>query len=142
MGFFFFKQKAAYEILSGLVGSEMCIRGRFWLASGPATVLADPPGVTARSAIPCHARLPPCISRRGLLRPWGHCAKPLPHYLQGLNTSCQRCVPTCNLRHKSSMTVFHQSAELAAHLISTDLSNGGNTLMFVTTSCEYNRVSY
>ena len=24
--FFFFKQKTAYEILSGLVGSEMCIR--------------------------------------------------------------------------------------------------------------------
>ena len=27
--FFFFKQKTAYEILSGLVGSEMCIRDRF-----------------------------------------------------------------------------------------------------------------
>ena len=26
---FFFKQKTAYEILSGLVGSEMCIRDRF-----------------------------------------------------------------------------------------------------------------
>ena len=26
MFFFFFKQKTAYEILSGLVGSEMCIR--------------------------------------------------------------------------------------------------------------------
>ncbi len=26
--FFFFKQKTAYEILSGLVGSEVCIRGR------------------------------------------------------------------------------------------------------------------
>ena len=26
--FFFFKQKTAYEILSGLVGSEMCIRDR------------------------------------------------------------------------------------------------------------------
>ncbi len=26
VGFFFFKQKTAYEILSGLVGSEMCIR--------------------------------------------------------------------------------------------------------------------
>ncbi len=25
---FFFKQKTAYEILSGLVGSGMCIRGR------------------------------------------------------------------------------------------------------------------
>ena len=25
---FFFKQKTAYEILSGLVGSEMCIRDR------------------------------------------------------------------------------------------------------------------
>ena len=25
----FFKQKTAYEILSGLVGSEMCIRDRF-----------------------------------------------------------------------------------------------------------------
>ena len=28
--FFFFKQKTAYEILSGLVGSEMCIRDRVW----------------------------------------------------------------------------------------------------------------
>ena len=28
--FFFFKQKTAYEILSGLVGSEMCIRDRHW----------------------------------------------------------------------------------------------------------------
>ncbi len=26
MVFFFFKQKTAYEILSGLVGSEMCVR--------------------------------------------------------------------------------------------------------------------
>ncbi len=26
MSFFFFKQKTAYEILYGLVGSEMCIR--------------------------------------------------------------------------------------------------------------------
>ena len=26
---YFFKQKTAYEILSGLVGSEMCIRDRF-----------------------------------------------------------------------------------------------------------------
>ncbi len=26
--FFFFKQKTGYEILSGLVGSEMCIRNR------------------------------------------------------------------------------------------------------------------
>ncbi len=26
--FFFFKQKTAYEILIGLVGSEMCIRDR------------------------------------------------------------------------------------------------------------------
>ncbi len=25
-GFFFFKQKTAYEILIGLVGSEMCVR--------------------------------------------------------------------------------------------------------------------
>ena len=27
--FFFFKQKTAYEISLGLVGSEMCIRDRF-----------------------------------------------------------------------------------------------------------------
>ncbi len=27
---FFFKQNTAYEILSGLVGSEMCIRVRFY----------------------------------------------------------------------------------------------------------------
>ena len=32
----------------------------FWLASGPATVLADPPGVTARSAMPCHAPRTAC----------------------------------------------------------------------------------
>ena len=29
LSLFFFKQKTAYEILSGLVGSEMCIRDRF-----------------------------------------------------------------------------------------------------------------
>eukprot|EP00831_Metopus_contortus_P021684 TRINITY_DN19744_c0_g1_i1.p1 TRINITY_DN19744_c0_g1~~TRINITY_DN19744_c0_g1_i1.p1 ORF type:complete len:132 (+),score=46.18 TRINITY_DN19744_c0_g1_i1:114-509(+) len=28
--FFFFKQKTAYEMQRGLVGSEMCIRDRFW----------------------------------------------------------------------------------------------------------------
>ena len=28
---FFFKQKTAYEILSGLVGSEMCIRDSAWI---------------------------------------------------------------------------------------------------------------
>eukprot|EP01016_Furgasonia_blochmanni_P034033 TRINITY_DN3625_c0_g1_i6.p1 TRINITY_DN3625_c0_g1~~TRINITY_DN3625_c0_g1_i6.p1 ORF type:complete len:105 (-),score=27.40 TRINITY_DN3625_c0_g1_i6:80-394(-) len=28
MGFFFFKQKTAYEIMPSLVGSEMCIRDR------------------------------------------------------------------------------------------------------------------
>src|SRR5674536_215072 len=28
--FFFFKQKTAYEMLRSLVGSEMCIRDRFW----------------------------------------------------------------------------------------------------------------
>ena len=28
MGFFFFKQKTAYEMLRSLVGSEMCIRDR------------------------------------------------------------------------------------------------------------------
>jgi len=30
-GVLFFKQKTAYEILSGLVGSEMCIRDRYLL---------------------------------------------------------------------------------------------------------------
>ena len=30
--FFFFKQKTAYEIGVRLVGSEMCIRDRFWNA--------------------------------------------------------------------------------------------------------------
>ena len=30
--FFFFKQKTAYEILSGLVGSEMCIRDSIYSA--------------------------------------------------------------------------------------------------------------
>ena len=29
-GFFFFKQKTAYEIMPSLVGSEMCIRDRLW----------------------------------------------------------------------------------------------------------------
>ena len=28
VGFFFFKQKTAYEMLRSLVGSEMCIRDR------------------------------------------------------------------------------------------------------------------
>ena len=32
---FFFKQKTAYEILSGLVGSEMCIRDRYKGANLP-----------------------------------------------------------------------------------------------------------
>ncbi len=31
--FFFFKQKTAYDISACLVGSEMCIRGRFWYVS-------------------------------------------------------------------------------------------------------------
>ena len=39
--FFFFKQKTAYEILSGLVGSEMCIRDRY---IGLPKHLADPFG--------------------------------------------------------------------------------------------------
>ncbi len=30
---FFFEQKTAYEVLSGLVGSEKCIRGRFSLGA-------------------------------------------------------------------------------------------------------------
>ena len=30
--FFFFKQKTAYEISACLVGSEMCIRDRIWVA--------------------------------------------------------------------------------------------------------------
>ena len=29
--FFFFKQKTAYEMLRSLVGSEMCIRDRYYL---------------------------------------------------------------------------------------------------------------
>src|SRR5428012_25123 len=29
-GFFFFKQKTAYEIMPSLVGSEMCIRDSSW----------------------------------------------------------------------------------------------------------------
>ena len=32
--FFFFKQKTAYEIQYGLVGSEMCIRDRYTRAAG------------------------------------------------------------------------------------------------------------
>ncbi len=34
---FFFKQKPAYEILSGLVGSEKCIRDRGWTRHGVIT---------------------------------------------------------------------------------------------------------
>ena len=30
-GFFFFKQKTAYEMLRSLVGSEMCIRDSLWV---------------------------------------------------------------------------------------------------------------
>ncbi len=30
VGIFFFKQKTAYEVSLGLVGSEMCIRDRFY----------------------------------------------------------------------------------------------------------------
>ena len=45
--FFFFKQKTAYEILSGLVGSEMCIRDRYKGAS--------PRGASARLGS-AHAR--------------------------------------------------------------------------------------
>ena len=30
---FFFKQKTAYEMLRSLVGSEMCIRDRYWIQS-------------------------------------------------------------------------------------------------------------
>ncbi len=33
--FFFFKQKTAYELLIGLVGSEMCIRDRTTRVSNP-----------------------------------------------------------------------------------------------------------
>ena len=51
--------------------------------------LRTPPGVTARSAMPCHAPLTPVHSSDGTLRPCGHCAKRHPHYLQGLNASCQ-----------------------------------------------------
>src|SRR5674536_380480 len=34
--FFFFKQKTAYEMLRSLVGSEMCIRDRWWSSVAPA----------------------------------------------------------------------------------------------------------
>eukprot|EP00658_Telonema_sp_P-2_P012723 TRINITY_DN14840_c0_g3_i3.p1 TRINITY_DN14840_c0_g3~~TRINITY_DN14840_c0_g3_i3.p1 ORF type:complete len:124 (+),score=54.75 TRINITY_DN14840_c0_g3_i3:79-450(+) len=33
--FFFFKQKTAYEMLRSLVGSEMCIRDRYWTMAMP-----------------------------------------------------------------------------------------------------------
>ncbi len=40
--FFFFKQKTAYELLRGLVGSELCIRDRFQVAAfGTAVNWAD-----------------------------------------------------------------------------------------------------
>ena len=42
--FFFFKQKTAYEILSGLVGSEMCIRDSLGVLRecGKATAVSVP----------------------------------------------------------------------------------------------------
>ena len=36
--FFFFKQKTAYEIRLSLVGSEMCIRDRYWVSASPSRV--------------------------------------------------------------------------------------------------------
>ena len=42
--FFFFKQKTAYEILSGLVGSEMCIRDRDTPPVPPDPTGGDPNG--------------------------------------------------------------------------------------------------
>ncbi len=70
--FFFFKQKAAYEIWYGLVGSGMCIRDR---GRGASSSLEDPPceatGTTGTGnpaplpslSIVSHSRLPlPTIS--------------------------------------------------------------------------------
>ena len=79
--------------------------------------LRTPPGVTARSAMPCHAPLTPVHSSEGTLRPCGHCAKRHPHYLQGLNASCQgvlarvwasygACGPTWGLLSRSA-TLCH-----------------------------------
>ncbi len=42
-GFFFFKQKTAYEIRPSLVGSEMCIRERILIALLIANALTQPP---------------------------------------------------------------------------------------------------
>ena len=50
--FFFFKQKTAYELLRSLVGSEMCIRDRPYLADGtPVDMVLNPLGVPSRMNI-------------------------------------------------------------------------------------------
>ena len=57
MIFFFFKQKTAYEISLGLVGSEMCIRDRSWRtallgrASDSKPIRILPTAVVARSGV-------------------------------------------------------------------------------------------
>ena len=80
----FFKQKPLQEpcprIKKSIISAMLLKRGFslfskvkiplvtvFWLASGPATVLADPPGVTDRSTMPCHALLTPVHFAEGTL---------------------------------------------------------------------------
>ena len=46
----------------------------FYGAYGTDSGLADPPGVTARSAMACHAPRSPVHSSAATLRPFGHCA--------------------------------------------------------------------
>ncbi len=47
---FFFKQKTAYEILIGLVGSEMCIRDRTTGVSAAGALVCSGPGSGHRVA--------------------------------------------------------------------------------------------
>ncbi len=52
---FFFKQKTEYEILYGLVGSEMCIRDVIWAAGGK----VDDARLSALMQNPYFSRPPP-----------------------------------------------------------------------------------
>ena len=49
---FFFKQKTAYEISLGLVGSEMCIRDRLMTVTVLLTRYAVPVSVLCTTALP------------------------------------------------------------------------------------------
>ena len=58
--FFFFKQKTAYEVEYGLVGSEMCIRDR-GQADLPDTVSLDDDHLIAAVIVPVAVEEPACL---------------------------------------------------------------------------------